>query len=72
MWQLYERLSNPSQLRPYVPGEDLSGMSVNDEDTPEEGGMIARNSDSHKDQWYMGKAYFEANFDMASYGPVPD
>jgi len=62
MWQLYERLSKRSQLRLYILNEDLSGVSVNKEDTPKEGGMIARNPNNHKDQWYIGKAYFESNF----------
>jgi len=52
-------------MRPYVPGEDLSDISVNKEDTPEEGGMIARNSDNHEDQWYVAKAYFAAHYEAA-------
>jgi len=47
-----------TEMRPYVPGEDLTGISVNGEDTPEPGGMIARNSDNHKDQWYVAKRTF--------------
>ena len=50
------------EMRPYVTGEDLTGISVNAEDTPEAGGMIARNSDNHKDQWYIGKAFYEKNY----------
>lgn len=45
-------------MRPYVPGEDLTGISVSAQDTPEEGGYIARNPENHKDQWYVAKAYF--------------
>ena len=45
-------------------GEDLSDISVNSEDTPEEGGMIARNSCNHKDQWYVAKAFFEENYEL--------
>lgn len=52
-----------TEMRPYVPGEDLTGISVNAEDTPEPGGMIARNSDNHKDQWYVAKAYFIKNYE---------
>ena len=55
----------PQPLRPYVPGEDLSGISVNKEDTPEAGGMIARNPENAEDQWYVSKAFFEANYTPA-------
>lgn len=52
-------------MRPYIEGEDLSGVSVNAEDTPEVGGMIARNPKNHKDQWYVSKKYFEENYEEA-------
>ena len=63
-WAYYKR-KGLSEMRPYLPGEDLSGVSVNAEDTPEEGGMIARNPENHKDQWYVAKAYFEQNLEPA-------
>ena len=63
MWLLY-RKNALQEMRPYLPGEDLTGISVSDEDTPEEGGMIARNSDNHDDQWYIGKAFFQANYEQ--------
>lgn len=50
------------ELRPYVPGEDLSAISVNAEDTPELGGMIARNPKNHDDQWYVSKQWFADNY----------
>ncbi|MFZ4699290.1 MAG: hypothetical protein ACOYMG_04510 [Candidatus Methylumidiphilus sp.] len=52
-------------MRPYIPGEDLSGISVNKEDTPEAGGMIAMNPNNPSDQWYVSKAYFEENYKPA-------
>ena len=52
-------------MRPYVPGENLSGISVNAEDTPELGGMVAFNPANPADQWYIGKAFFEANYEEA-------
>jgi hypothetical protein len=61
-WKMY-RKRNLQEMRPYVPGEDLSKISVNKEDTPEEGGMIARNNDNPEDQWYVGKKFFEANYE---------
>jgi hypothetical protein len=52
-------------MRPYVPGEDLSGVSVNKEDTPELGGMIAVNPSNPSDQWYVAKKFFEENYVLA-------
>lgn len=54
-----------SEMRPYIVGEDLTGISVSKEDTPEEGGMIARNPKNHEDQWYVAKKYFEDNLEEA-------
>ncbi len=53
-----------SEMRPYVVGEDLSGISVNKEDSPELGGMVARNPKNHNDQWYVAKKYFEDNLEL--------
>ena len=61
MWKKY-RKAGEQEMRPYVPSEDLSGISLSERDTPEQGGMIARNSDNHKDQWYVAKAFFEKNY----------
>lgn len=52
-----------AEMRPYIVGEDLSGVSVSAEDTPEPGGMIARNPKNHNDQWYVARRYFEDNFE---------
>jgi len=52
-------------MRPYIPGEDLTGVSVNDQDTPEEGGMLAFNEANPDDKWYVGKAFFENNYELA-------
>ena len=53
-------------MRPYVPGEDLlaQGITINlVVDTPEAGGMIARNTNDHRDMWYIAPEYFEANYE---------
>lgn len=50
-------------MRPYVPGEELFDVSISDEDNPEEGGMIAVNPENPRDQWYVAKAFFEANYE---------
>ena len=60
-FEQYER-TNVAEMRPYVPGEDLSKISVSDVDIPAEGGMVARNPNNHDDQWYVAEAYFKDNF----------
>lgn len=62
MWKKYRRRGS-AELRPYVPGEDLSNVSVSAGDTPEEGGMIARNPRDPTDLWYITKEYVENNFE---------
>ena len=52
-------------MRPYIPGEDLTGISINKEDMPEPGGMIAVNPSNSEDQWYVGKQFFENNYELA-------
>lgn len=56
------RKKNVQPMRPYVPGEDLTGISVNKEDTPEEGGMIAVNPANPGDMWYVGKQFFADSY----------
>lgn len=59
----YKR-TDTTEMRPYVPGEDLSGISVAAVDCPlADLGMIARNPLNHKGQWYVSKRYFEDNFE---------
>lgn len=58
-----KKLKQP--MRPYIPGEDMSGISVNKEDTLEEGGMVAVNPDNPKDQWYVAKQFFLDNYEPA-------
>lgn len=49
-----------SEMRPYVKGEDLTGISVSATDNPEtDMGMIARNPKNHADKWYVARSYFE-------------
>lgn len=59
------RRKNVQLMRPYVPGEDITGISVNKEDTPEEGGMVAVNLNNPEGKWYVGKAFFEENYEEA-------
>ena len=61
-WAKYIR-SNVAEMRPYVPGESLDGISVSAcDDPPSDHGMIARNPRNHADQWYVARRYFEENF----------
>ena len=63
MFRQYRR-TNIAEMRPYITGEDLTGISVNDEDKPLlDMGMIARNPKNHKDQLYVGSKYFKENFE---------
>ena len=55
------RKQGTQRMRPYVPGEDLTNVSVSVEDTPEVGGMIAIGADNDA-RWYVSKAFFEENY----------
>lgn len=57
-----------SEMRPYVSGEDMTGISVSDPDKSLptlDGGMIARNPKNHDDKWYVAKKYFDDNLEEA-------
>ena len=70
IWTKYRRI-NDAEMRPIVRGEDLKGVSVSDADNLTryedpalfDRGFVARNSQNHADQWYVARAYFEANFE---------
>ena len=56
-----------AELRPAVPGEDLSHVSISAEDrkagSPKFGDMVARNPKNHADQWLVAEKYFADNFE---------
>jgi len=59
----YKR-TNVAEMRLYIKGESLVMISVASVDNPEEDmGMIARNPENYKDQWYIARKYFEDNFE---------
>jgi len=64
MFKGYRR-SGIAECRPYILGEDLTNISVSNEDDPptDTGGMIGRNPQNHNDQWYIAGQYFRDNFD---------
>lgn len=59
------RKKSVQPMRPYIVGEDLSGVSVQAEDKLEDGGMIAVNPKNPKDQWYVAKQFFLDNYELA-------
>lgn len=77
MFKKYVR-SNIAEMREYIPGEDLSEVSVSDADLefiqglndgdeppiPCACGFIVRNPDNHNDQWYINPEYASSNFKL--------
>lgn len=64
-WKEYKKkVTSTVEMRPYIPGEDLTGVSVSmQDDPPTEGDMIARNPKNSADMWLVSKEYFEANYE---------
>jgi len=60
------RKKNTQSMRQYIPGEDLAGISVSENDTPGPGGMIAVAASDQNDKWYVNKNFFEANYEEAN------
>ncbi len=58
------RKKTTQAMRPYIAGEDLTGVSVSEEDTPEVGGMIAIGVDNNA-KWYVSKRFFNLNYEDA-------
>lgn len=59
------RKKNVQSMRPYVDGEDMTGVSVSEPDSKLEtlmGGMIAVSADNPDDRWYVAKKFFEDNY----------
>mgnify|MGYP006909081311 CR=1 FL=1 len=51
------------EIRPYVKGEDLTGISVTEGiDPTKDKGYIARDPKNNEDQWYITKKFFKENF----------
>jgi hypothetical protein len=63
------RRSQIGELRPYIVGEFLAGVSISGPDreagSPKLGDMIARNPKNHEDQWLVAAQYFKDNFEEA-------
>ncbi len=69
------RRSQKGELRPYSPGEPMTGISISEPDkaagSPKIGDMIARNPKNHADKWLVAKQYFEDNFEAVDDQPNP-
>lgn len=61
------RCKQIAELRPWNPGDDMSGVSISQPDkeagSPKAGDMIARNPKNHADQWLVAAQYFADNFE---------
>lgn len=61
------RRSQIAELAAWLPGTDMTGVSVSQPDrdagSPKAGDMIARNPANHADRWLVAQAYFAANFE---------
>jgi len=56
------RKNTVQPMRPYIPGEDLTGVAVCQTNTPSLGGMIAVNPQNLVDKWYVSKDFFINNY----------
>jgi hypothetical protein len=67
-FQKYRR-KQIAELRCYVLGEILNGVSISQVDldagSPKIGDMIASNPKNHADQWLVAAQYFADNFEPA-------
>jgi hypothetical protein len=58
-----------AEMRPYVVGEPMTSIAVNDVDraagSPQAGDLIARNPANHADQWLVSAAFVAANYEPA-------
>jgi hypothetical protein len=66
VWAVYRKKA-VQRMRKYVVGEDLTGISVNAQDTPGVGGMIAVNESNPKDMWYVAEDFFNKNYEFVSF-----
>jgi hypothetical protein len=61
--------SQAQLMRPYEPGEDMTGVSISHADklngSPKLGDMIALNADNHTDKWLVAHDFFIKNYENA-------
>ena len=59
------RKATTQPLRSYVPGEDLTGVTVGANDSPAPGGMIACNPANPADKWYLSAEFVRDSYVLA-------
>ena len=59
MWKKYQKTAL-QEMRPYVVGEDLTGVSVAQNEVPKRGGMIA--CDAQGSRWYVSPEFMDENY----------
>ena len=67
-WKRYKK-KNTQLMRPYVPGEDMSGisdLSVIPQGGPRKGDMIAVANDNADDKWVVSAEFFKQNYEEVS------
>lgn len=71
LYKQYQR-KGLSEMRPYIQGEDLTGVSVSeaDKNNLHLGGMVARNPKNHADKWFVAQKYFDDNLEPVT-RPAP-
>lgn len=61
-WLTYQKVGT-TEMRPYLEGEDLSGVSVSPDHQPKRGDMIARDPNNPSDLWLVDQDYFLRNYE---------
>jgi len=66
---LYRVLPHLVEIRPYVPGEDMTGITVQPTDadagSPKDGDVIARDSIDYTKMWVITAEVFRNNYELA-------
>ncbi|MGD1831008.1 MAG: hypothetical protein ACPKM1_15715 [Spirochaetaceae bacterium] len=62
-WKKYRKTA-VQEMRNYIPGEDLTGVSVAPGETPKLGGKIAR--DNQGSRWYVSPEFVSENYSEVS------
>jgi hypothetical protein len=66
---LYRRNRNTTEMRPWVPGEDMKGVTISAEDkkagSPKDGDMIARHASKADEKWLVSRQDFSDGYEPA-------
>ena len=61
MWQKYRKTAM-QEMRDYILGEDLTGISVAHGETPKKGGKITRDNQGSK--WYVSPEFMAESYEL--------